>query len=256
LHDIKYNLAHCLGIKNNKNYSENCKEGYGKDYVEKVQEKLNILINNDINNTLVKSDEEIRNKNWNMREIEYIREHRADNDVRQYFLAGNVPSDIVFNACYTISEWTYDLFIEYLMDEEASVNKGVENMLEKKADDIYKQFVENAIIREDLAKLIAEADEGNELYIARNIINAIKPLDIKTVKVTINMNDKELTFKTDANQYTYYSGNKYWGYNVASADRVAYAKMFGNINNDYLPSNIVRITHGKKVLYENVKLAN
>lgn len=103
----------------------------------------------------------------------------------------------------------------------------------------------------------------DELYINKKIYSSIKDIDAKTLNITINYNDKTMTFKYDYNtlKYDLINDNRSSG-----GYGVAYEKVseFIKENNpdaenhrwkeEFLFSHVSSITYGKKELYKNESL--
>jgi hypothetical protein len=87
------------------------------------------------------------------------------------------------------------------------------------------------------------------LHKAKQIIKTIKDTDCQTVNVTISKNNILFTFKTEADALKNF--NQYVStYKMNAQDRRQFEQLFGR-NEDYSFYDIVKITYGKKVLYED-----
>lgn len=71
----------------------------------------------------------------------------------------------------------------------------------------------------------------------------------KTVTVTIRKDGQDFTFKTEACVLRRDCTNTYGTWYIAAADRREFEKRFGR-GAEYAPQEIMRITYGRKTLYE------
>ena len=87
------------------------------------------------------------------------------------------------------------------------------------------------------------------MHTLRAIMTAMNASPAKTVTVTIFKDGKAFSFKTEASDLRRDCGSHYNSWNIAASDRRAFAERFGR-NADYAPEEILRITYGKRTLYE------
>ena len=93
-----------------------------------------------------------------------------------------------------------------------------------------------------------EADEDGQLQRIKRIMDAIEKSGAQAVKVTINKNGEEFTFKTSALELKRDPVSYYSTYNIAAEDRKIFEKKFGRCAN-YKPEEIVGITYRGKSIY-------
>ena len=91
-------------------------------------------------------------------------------------------------------------------------------------------------------------DTENPIHRMKAITEALKASGAKTVTVTVEKDGMELTFKTAANSLTGHR-NYYSTYDIPAQDRREFERLFGRSAN-YSAEDIIRITYGKKTLYE------
>lgn len=170
---------------------------------------------------------------------EYFLNVEAKEMAKNYFCRNENVDSIQFKPYINIDTITDLSAIEYVHNP-SFIENYVECYLKEQDYSIKWHLWETDCLRKELK--ILEGDIGSELHIQRKISQAIT--DEKTVKVTVEIDGKQFTFSSEANTIKrHYYGTWY----IAARDRKEYKTLFGNY--DYKAKDIVKITHGRKVLY-------
>lgn len=164
------------------------------------------------------------------------------------------------------------LIADYLDNPEKVVNHYFDVIINGRKEELGRELLEY----EDKLKHLKDVEENknekyDKVYINKNILNAIKDMKVKSLNITINYNDKDLTFKYD---YRTFINNlkaaDYEGYNYDSSYNKVRSFLKENqikdsrgyTNTNFAFDHITFITFGKKVLYEkelskeNIELEN
>ena len=207
----------------------------------RISQLVEDTITNDRNNLAV---QEVTD--WQaLRDLQYYREHGARNEALSRFFSGDAP-DGVFRSGYTLEELPEAAFMAYMRDPEGFIQTEAEQYIKINQEKFLLQFLENDALLTEYQALVQ--DTGSPYYRMKAITDAIKDSGAKTVTVTIQKDGAELTFKAAADSLTgrrsYYST-----YYLPAQDRREFERLFGR-NADYNAEEIMRITYGKKTIYE------
>lgn len=191
-------------------------------------------------------------------------------DVRKQFIEEMNPI-IKLQKSYSSYEFTnmpeykgHYIDVEYLNSPQKTIEKYANKIIETKDD--YRNNKEELglellIFRDKIEYLdIIKENKNNEfkdLYIKRNIYNSIKDINAKTVNITIQYENKSLTFK-----YEYSAlkrdltndskGSSGYGKAYEEVSHFIKENSHGNLSRwteEFSFSNITSITYGKNELY-------
>lgn len=218
------------------------------NFFNETKNKINAIISNNRANLKIENESEIRDgmlKN----NLEYSRSYREHEKVRQLFLAGKTPADIVFDAVsYNKQNFSDEDYVQYITSKKDElIEKSAEQWIEKNQEKIFVQFLVNDIIKEELQAILD--DKSNSIHIVKKIIEAVNSGDYKTVNVITVIDGKELTFKTKISNLGRDCESYYHDWDIVAADRGKFEDTYGRHSN-YRPEQIIRITYGKQILYE------
>lgn len=173
--------------------------------------------------------------------------HQRDR-VRSLVLGGVKADSIHFSPWFCVNETHFDsdLIINILEECETLVEKTAEKWIDKNRAEILIRFISDDLLKADLAAVYA--DPEHPLFLIKKIMDAVAG-DYKTVNVTTVIDGKELTFKTDACVLQHDPNDAYYTYRMAAPDRRKFENLYGR-NRDYYPQEIIKITYGKRVLYQ------
>ena len=106
-----------------------------------------------------------------------------------------------------------------------------------------------ALNKELVITHIKEMEQDKNL-LKRQAIRKCLNEDMKTVNVTVRHDNKELTFKYPTNRLSYGVGENWMSiYDIPAKEREMFKELYGE-SYDFNASDIIRITFGKKVLFE------
>ncbi len=172
---------------------------------------------------------------------EYSLAHRA----KTFFLAEK-ESDKCFKCKYTHSEWEDDdALMRYISDPDAYIKNEADSYMSEHAEDILLDIKENERTEVECRKM--EEQEDSPLHRLRNIQNALKGIAAKTLKVTINKDGKEFSFKTESWDLKRDFSDGCTSWLMPATDRRKYRELFGNTH--YYPDEITKISYFGKPIY-------
>lgn len=178
-------------------------------------------------------------------QLKYFKESCAAGEARRAYLKGEDGS-FPFRCRYNPSEWTEDALISYIHAPAAYVQSEAEAYIAKYQGAMLLFFLEDDAIREAYRAIIENPQ--HQAHYVKRIIEATTGTEAKTFRVTIRKDDKEFSFKTEADELRCDSKD-YSTYNIAASDRREFERLFGRWA-DYSPEEIVRIEYGRAVLYD------
>lgn len=181
--------------------------------------------------------------------LEQVRNHYAAINARDMYLADKSPKDDRFECSYIPELWTEDALLDYIAAPADYAKREAERYWKdgKNQEEMLVDFLERDAIAEEYEKLLADAE--NPVHTVRRIMEAVQSIDAKTVNVTIYKDGEEFSFKTEAHELRRDCKDYYGTWNIAAADRRRFVARYGR-SADYYPQEIVRITYGRKTLYE------
>ena len=180
-----------------------------------------------------------------VRHLQYYQEYGAKENAIQMFFDGEIP-DEQFHSGYTLDELPEPAFIAYIRDPENFVQTEAEQYMKINQEKFLLQFLENDALLTEYQALVQ--DTGSPYYRMKAITDAVKDSGAKTVTVSIRKDGAELTFKAAADSLTGRRGY-YSTYYLPAQDRREFERVFGR-NADYNAEEIMKITYGKKTIYE------
>ena len=208
-----------------------------KAYVEKV-------IDNNVNNL---STREISDE-WKLRNVAYFIEHTAKDQARELFLTDTDVSDISYKCHCCIDSITDSEYIRFITDKDSLIELKAGGYIKERQEDILAQFFENTALKKELQKIYDNPE--NDLYRIKAIKSAVEKSGAKTVNVTINKDNKDFTFKYDANQLCIDPNGYYYNWGMKSSDEKDFEYFFGRDAHFY-PKDIMQITYCRNVIYDS-----
>lgn len=141
--------------------------------------------------------------------------------------------------------------LAYLTEKEEFIEETSREFIIDNMEDILKDLVKSEGKRRVLKTI--EDNKNHPYFKIRDITNAIKNTNCKTVNITINKDNIEQTFIYDANSLKYYNDSYLSIYNIVKlADREKFEENFGRYADFHFP-DIIKMTYGKKTIYEDDK---
>lgn len=237
LYDIQRKLKDIVG--NFESMEDKSKKSLLEQLKETFRHKVEDFINNDRNNLQIT---ELKNSEL----LERLKETEVDarkSACKFYF----DDRSIIYRCFYIKHDWEEDSLLEYILDPDNYAQKEAETYISKHQEDILYSLLCNDMIRKEYETILK--DTKNPVHIIKKIRDAMNNTSAKTVNITILKNDIEFTFKAEVNYLRGFPEDSYKPYNLISKDRKRFEQIFG-ILKGYKPQEILRITYGKKVLYE------
>lgn len=208
-----------------------------------VRKKVEAAINNDRNNLQVM---EITDKEL-LSQLEDACSCRAKERARQHYLDTEDFEPPVFQCNYMPKPWQEDFLLDYILDPEGYAQQQAEEFIASNQEEMLYEFLyEDAVLKK--YKAIVERKK-DPVHVIKKIMLAVGKTAAKTVNVTIRKDGTEFTFKTKIDPLCCDCRSYYDLWHIVAADRQKFEQLFGR-NADYKPKEILRITYGRKVLYE------
>ena len=204
------------------------------------------MISNEINNRVQElildgKDDMFDISNFELEELE-------DKDVIDEFMEGFTSSTLK-DEVKKYSTSKPKNILEYLTNKQEFIEETSRDFIVDNMEDILKDLVRSEGKRRVLKTI--EEDKEHPYFKIRDITDAIKNTNCKTVNITINKDNIEQTFIYDAKSLTYYNSSYLSIYNINRlSDREKFEENYGR-NEDFRFSDIVKMTYGKKTIYED-----
>lgn len=151
-----------------------------------------------------------------------------------------------FCSWYHTDGWTEAGMAAYLADPDGYIKAQAEDYIKQNGEELLAQFLEHDALVEEIQKI--EADTYSPLHRMRAITQALDLCEAKTVNVTIQKNDVEMTFKMPARGLKGYWIN-YNPWEIPATDRREFFETFGR-SAQYTAEDITKITYGRNTIYE------
>ena len=207
----------------------------------RINQRVKDVIANDRNNLPVR---EITG-GMTLRSLQYYQEHGAREEAVRRFFSGEAP-DGQFHSGYVLGDLPETTFLAYIQDSEGFIQTEAEKYIQTNREKFLLQFLRNDALLAEYQALTR--DTGSAIHRMKAITEAVKASGAKTVTVTVQKGEQELTFKTAANSLLGHK-NYYSTYDIQASDRREFEKLFGRYS-DYSAEDITRITYGRNTLYE------
>ena len=213
-----------------------------KEIRGRINQRVEDIIANDRNNLPMR---EVTGE-MALRHLRYYQEYGAKEDAIRQCFDGKAP-DGQFHSGYTIEGLRETDFLAYIQDPERFIQTEAEKFIKTNQEKILLDFLENDALLSEYQALMQDTD--NPVHRMKAITEAVKASGGKTVTVTVQKAEQELTFKTEASSLTGYK-NYYSTYDIQASDRREFEKLFGR-HADYTAEDITRITYGRSTIYES-----
>jgi len=218
-----------------------------KDEFEKqVRQRISGIVNNSHYELTITDASQLQKADMKWKVENAWKDHNL-HKVRGLFLDGKNPEDIPFIPLFSADQFTTDDYIEYIQDNGNVVERFSSRWFDENQEEMYAEFYVINAIKEELQRI--RDDPHDPLHKIKSIMDAMANTDCKTVNVTTAIEGKELTFKTEASPLRRDCQSSYSSYNMPAQDKRRFEEAYGKYA-DYRPEDIVRITYGKKVLFD------
>lgn len=242
LYDLSYDLQRAFGVEYDQNITI---EELQKQLAEEVSQAVSEMIHDDP--SLIKGEKLTENDREDI-------ERWADLRAEKAFFSGQRPEEIGYDPSVSSECFNQSDIFAYLKDPTTSIEPLAAEYLTL-TDGYQSRQSHNSMVSglevEKLAREKCQAiyDNPNHVYHKqRDIANAIENTGAKSVRVTIDKDNKEFTFSTEASTLTRTGVDWYSTYDIKASDRAQFGSIYGK-HEDYAAQDIVNITYGKKEIY-------
>lgn len=232
LYDIGFELNEVIADMDIVRYgSANIQEEIEKMVRKFVEEKVDTYITTITDDNLTeKQKESIKEDAWEFAKDKYLKDEKVVGDYE----------------CGYNEEHYAEHLMDFIIDKESTARMIAEEHHEKFKERIPEKIIRRRYVIEELAKF--NNGEYYDYTAMKRIINSI-PEKSQTVNVTICKEGKEMTFKYESKRLRCDYGDGYPTWYMSALARGKYDELYG-IDTELYPTDITRITYGRKVIYE------
>ena len=206
------------------------------------------LISSDVNEKIKELVEDGKDDIFDIINVE-LAEELEDRDVIALFVNGETSEGLQDSYREFSTEKAQDL-LDYLSNKDSFLEEEARDFIMENTTSILKDLA----LTEEKRKILKKIEDNKEhpYHKIKNIIDAVKDNHCVTVNLTINKDDKEQTFKYNANTLlnSYDSSYLSSSYIEKLADRNLFEDTFGRWGTLHY-KDITKITYGKNTIYED-----
>lgn len=207
-----------------------------------VRSKVESAIDNDRRNLRISEISSAFPK----RTLDDARQYGAKREARRIFLEESNPS-FRFKCRYKAKNLDdEEVLFAYISNPDA-FEEEKRKFIEENQEEILLDFLLNDLVQAEYE--ILASDTTNPIHVVKKIMAAVKDSPAQTVNVLIKKECIDFEFKVKANEFRRDCQFDYNSWNIIASDRRVFEATFGS-DASYTPKEIVRITYGKKVLYQ------
>ena len=177
-------------------------------------------------------------------EREYYQKYALPREARECFFGD--AKRLHYQPHYHVSDPSTAEIAAILNHFEDAVNARAKAFIRKKAREINERLWQIGLLREEVARM--EATPG-EYHARRAIMRSVAGQNMKTVNLEIQKGDESTIIKIEASALRCIDDSYYSPWRMDAPSRYKLVERFGK-NTDVYPDDIVKITYGRKVLYE------
>lgn len=183
-----------------------------------------------------------------LNDLSYFTNYTAKDCARVLFLADKNISDIAYKCKGKIGPFSNNNYLEFITNKDSLIKAKGDNFIAENKKGILLQLKENSAIAEELQKIYD--DPEHELFRIKAIINAVKESGAKTVNVTINKDNKDFTFKYNADNLCRDPNGYYKNWGMKSSDEKDFEYFFGR-GAKFYASDITQISYCRNIIYDS-----
>ena len=187
---------------------------------------------------VTKEAEEIRD------EREYYQKYALPREARECFFGDT--KRLYYQPHYHVSDPSTAEIAAVLNHFEDAVDAHAKAFICKKAREINERLWQIGLLREEVARM--EVTPG-EHHARRAIMRSVADRSMKTVNLEIRKGDESAILKIEASALRCMDNSYYSPWRMDAPSRYRLVERFGR-NTDVYPDDVVKITYGRKVLYE------
>ena len=177
-------------------------------------------------------------------EREYYQKYALPREARECFFGD--AKGLHYQPHYHVSDPSTAEIAAMLNHFEDAVNAHAEAFVRKKAREINERLWQIGLLCEEVARM--EATPG-EHHARRAIMRCVADKNMKTVNLEIRKDDESAIIKIEASALQCKDDSYYSRWRMDAPSRHKLVERFGR-NTDVYPNDVVKITYGRKVLYE------
>ena len=177
-------------------------------------------------------------------EREYYQKYALPREARECFFGD--AKGLHYQPHYHVSDPSTAEIAAMLNHFEDAVNAHAEAFVRKKAREINERLWQIGLLCEEVARM--EATPG-EHHARRAIMRCVADKNMKTVNLEIRKDDESTIIKIEASALRCIDDSYYSPWRMDAPSRYKLVERFGR-NTEVYPDDVVKITYGRKVLYE------
>lgn len=177
-------------------------------------------------------------------EREYYQKYALAREARECFFGE--AKRLHYQPRYYVSDPSTAEIAAMLNHFEDTVNARAEAFVRQKAREINERLWQIRLLREELARM--ETTPG-EHHARRAIMRCVAGPNMKTVNLEIQKGDEFAIIKIETSALRCMDNSYYSPWRMDAPSRYKLVERFGR-NTDVYPDDVVKITYGRKVLYE------
>lgn len=244
IYDMDYNIRVLIGSPDQRDFT---RDKIKEEMKEEVSSLIESWVADDPDNLSIKEPEEVAESETFRNFMEY---GLKDSAAKQ-FLSGKGSEDIRFRPDFSFRSngFTDSLYLSYVADREDTVHRTAKAWMEDKASQnmMYLQFLMNDQIRKEMGRI--NSDRGHLLHKLKAIRDAIRK-DYKNVSAVVCKDGKSASVKVPVS-YFERADTRFSLYRLQACDRRKLQELYQCKRlGDFHLEDIVRVTYGKKTLYE------
>ena len=208
-----------------------------------IQEEIEGMVRRLVEQKVATYISEIKDTDYSEDKRKSFREDAWEKAKKKYLKDEKCGEDY---ECGFHEEHYIEHLMDFITDKEKTAALIAEEHHEQHKERIPEKVVTQRYVREELAKF--NNGEYKNYTAMKRIICSI-PEKSQNVNVTICKDGKEMTFKYEASYLRYDCGRCYSTWNMSPSARWQFEDLYGK-GAELYPTDITRITYGRKVIYE------
>lgn len=177
-------------------------------------------------------------------EREYYQKYTLPREARECFFGD--AKRLHYQPHYHVSDPSTAEIASILNHFEDALNARAKAFIRKKAREINERLSQIGLLREEVARM--EVTPG-EHHARRTIMRSVAGQNMKTVNLEIQKGDESAILKIETSALRCMDNSYYSPWRMDAPSRYKLVERFGR-NTDVYPDDVVKITYGRKVLYE------
>ena len=177
-------------------------------------------------------------------QLQYYQKYALPREARECFFGD--AKRLHYQPHYHVSDPSTAEIAAILNHFEDAVNARAKAFIRKKAREINERLWQIGLLREEVARM--EVTPG-EHHARRAIMRCVADKNMKTVNLEIQKGDESAIIKIETSALRCMDNSYYSPWRMDAPSRYRLVERFGR-NAEVYPDDVVKITYGRKVLYE------